>query len=67
MPELVQHACTGAALAAALAPRLDDPELRARQVADQDAALDALGRSAQDPDGRAADAVLNVLRERGRL
>ena len=64
VPELVQGACTGPALAAELAPRLDDPALRARQTAEQDAALDALGRGVADPDGRAADAVLAVLHAR---
>ena len=67
VPELVQGACTGEALAIELARRLDDPALRARQVADQHATLDALGRGVDDPDGRAADAVLAVLRERGRF
>ena len=66
VPELVQGACTGEALAAELALRLDDPALRAAQVAEQDAALDALGRGAEDPDGRAADAVLAILRARDR-
>ena len=67
VPELVQEACTGEALAAELALRLDDSALRARQAADQDSALDALGRGVDDPDGRAADAVLDILRARGRL
>lgn len=67
VPELVQGACTGEALAAELGVRLDDPGLRARQVADQTAALGALGRGVDDPDGRAADAVIGVLRARGRL
>ena len=67
VPELVQDACTGEALAAELAARLDDPALLARQVADQNAALSALGRGPDDPDGRAAEAVIGVLRERGRL
>ncbi len=65
VPELVQGACTGEALGAELARRLDDPALRARQTADQAAALDALGRGVADPDGAAADAVLALLRERG--
>ena len=60
-PEFIQHACTPDALAAALAERLDDPVLRARQVQAQFAALEKMGR---DPDlapaERAADVVLAV-------
>ena len=67
MPEFVQHACTPQALAAAVAERLDSPKLRARQAAEQTAALQRLGRDGGDPDGRAAEAVLQVLRARGRL
>ena len=67
VPELVQEACNGEALAGELARRLDDPALRARQVADQEIALHALGRGVDDPDGRAANAVMTILRDRGRL
>lgn len=65
-PELVQEACTGPALAAEIARRLDDPELRADQVARQYAALDKMGRGGPDPSEAAADAVLKLLDERGR-
>ena len=67
VPERVQGECTGEALAADLARLLDDPASCARQVAEQNDALDRLGRGVSDPDGRAADAVLDILRERGRL
>lgn len=60
-PELIQEDCTGPKLAAALAERLDDAQLRARQVADQFAALDLLGRGGPDPSEAAADAVVGLL------
>jgi lipid-A-disaccharide synthase len=64
-PEFIQHACTGEALAAALAQRLDDPALRARQVEAQFAALHRMGRDPElVPAERAADAVLEVLDRR---
>jgi lipid-A-disaccharide synthase len=67
-PELVQDRCTGAALAAATAPLLDEPERRAAQIEGQTAALDAMGRNdIGDPAERAADAVIEVLKSRGRL
>jgi lipid-A-disaccharide synthase len=64
-PELMQDDCTGPKLAAAVAERLDDPALRAAQVARQHEALDRMGRGGPDPSERAADAVLEVLAERG--
>jgi lipid-A-disaccharide synthase len=65
-PELLQNHCTGPRLAKALAERLDDPELRARQIADQTAALEKLGpRGGPDPSERAADAVIAILEGRG--
>ncbi|CAN5292769.1 lipid-A-disaccharide synthase [soil metagenome] len=63
-PELVQDKCTGDALARELAKRLDDPRLRADQVAEQNAALDIMGRGGGDPGELAADAVLKVLNAR---
>jgi lipid-A-disaccharide synthase len=63
-PELLQEHCNGAELAAALAARLDDPSLRQRQVAAQNAALEVMGRDLDDPSDRAAEAVLRVLAER---
>ncbi|MEO6338649.1 MAG: lipid-A-disaccharide synthase [Caulobacteraceae bacterium] len=63
-PELIQHACTGGALAAGIAARLDDPALRADQSAAQFAALDRMGRGLDDPSAKAAEAVLAFLAER---
>ena len=62
VPEMLQRDCTGPKLAAMLAARLDDPDLRARQVSDQNAALDKLGpRGGPDPSERAADAVIAIM------
>jgi lipid-A-disaccharide synthase len=66
-PEFVQERCTSAQLARAVAERLDDPGLRRRQIDAQNAALEIMGRGVGDPSGRAADAVIAMLRERGRL
>jgi lipid-A-disaccharide synthase len=63
-PELVQGECTGAKLAEQVALRLDDAELRSRQVLAQYAALDRMGRGGPDPSEAAADAVLKVLVDR---
>lgn len=60
-PEFIQGAATPERLAAAVAERLDDAELRADQVRRQYAALDKLGRGRPDPSEAAADAVLRVL------
>jgi len=67
-PELVQDRCTGAALAAAAGRLLDDPQRRAAQIEGQNAALDAMGRhDIGDPAERAADAVIDILKAKGRL
>jgi lipid-A-disaccharide synthase len=66
-PELVQARCTGPAFAAAAAPLLDDPARREAQAAAQFAALDRMGRGLPDPSERAADEVIAMLKERGRL
>ncbi|MFI4976697.1 MAG: lipid-A-disaccharide synthase [Caulobacterales bacterium] len=63
-PELLQGDCTGPRLARELALRLDDPALRARQIAEQDAATRLMGRGGPDPSQVAADAVLELLTER---
>lgn len=60
-PELIQQACTGPALAAALAARLDDPELRRRQAAAQLAAADKLGRGRPPPSEEAAEAIARLM------
>jgi lipid-A-disaccharide synthase len=66
-PELIQAACNGPDLARELELRLASPELRARQRDEQFAALDKMGRGGPDPSDRAAERVLEMLRERGRL
>lgn len=63
-PELVQHDCTGPKLAHEVALRLDDADLRRRQVAAQYVALDKMGRGGPDSSEAAADAVLKLLAER---
>ena len=63
-PELVQDDCNGPKLARELALRLDDKPLRERQVAEQYAALDRMGRGGPDPSEAAADAVLKLLAAR---
>ncbi|WP_405041315.1 lipid-A-disaccharide synthase [Phenylobacterium sp.] len=60
-PEFIQGECAGPKLAQAVGQRLDDAELRARQVLAQYAALDKMGRGGPDPSDAAADAVLRVL------
>jgi lipid-A-disaccharide synthase len=60
-PEFVQHECTGEKLAAAVAERLDDPTLRAIQVAEQNEALEKMGRGMPDPSSAAAEAVLKLV------
>ncbi|EJL21448.1 lipid-A-disaccharide synthase [Caulobacter sp. AP07] len=65
-PELLQDACTGEALAVEVARRLDDPELRVRQTAAQNAALIRMGRGMPDPSEAAASALLDFLKGRGR-
>ncbi len=66
-PELIQADCTPEKLAAAVGERLDDADLRARQVAEQFEALEKMGRSISDPDETAAEAVIGVLKAKGRL
>ena len=60
-PEFVQAECTGEKLARAVAERLDDADLRARQVAAQDAALLKMGRGGPDPAEKAAEVVAGML------
>ncbi|MDO8901590.1 MAG: lipid-A-disaccharide synthase [Phenylobacterium sp.] len=60
-PELIQGDCVGPKLARELALRLDDPELRATQVAAQNQALTKMGRGGPDPSEAAALAVLKIL------
>ena len=60
-PEFIQHDCTGRKLARAVAERLDDPALRARQIAAQSAVLEEMGRGGPDPAELAADVVIREL------
>jgi lipid-A-disaccharide synthase len=61
-PELIQVACNGPALAAEVARRLDDAELRRTQVERQSAALLKMGRGGGDANEQAAEAVLGLAR-----
>jgi len=63
-PEMIQADCNGPALAREVALRLDDPDLRRRQVERQNAALLQMGRGGPDPSGAAADAVLSAIAAR---
>jgi lipid-A-disaccharide synthase len=65
-PEFLQGDLTAEKLVAALRPRLDDPVLRARQVADQYAALDILGRGGPNPAEASADVIVSLLGDRQR-
>jgi lipid-A-disaccharide synthase len=60
-PELLQEACTGPRLAAALAPLFDDPSARRRQAEAQTAVLEIMRGGVDDPAGAAAEAVLAAL------
>lgn len=66
-PELVQEDCTGPKIAAAVAPLLDDPARRSRQVAEQNVALEIMGRGLADPADKSAETIIAVLKARGRL
>lgn len=65
-PEYLQKDLDGQALAQALAQRLDSPSLRATQVAEQNAALERMGRGMPDPSEAAASALLAFLERSGR-
>ncbi|WP_425996029.1 lipid-A-disaccharide synthase [Caulobacter sp. DWR1-3-2b1] len=60
-PEYLQDAMTGGGLARATAARLDNPDLRAAQIAEQSAALDRMGRGMPDPSEAAAEALIAFL------
>jgi len=66
-PELIQEACTGPRLAAALTPLIDDPAARSRQVKAQFEALELMRGGVTDPLAAAADAVIVRLAERARV
>jgi lipid-A-disaccharide synthase len=63
-PELIQNECTGPKLAAAVAERLDDLDLRKNQIARQFEALDRMGRGGPDPSEKAADTLIELLSSR---
>ncbi|WP_337185378.1 lipid-A-disaccharide synthase [Phenylobacterium sp.] len=64
-PELIQDDCNGPALAREATLRMDDAELRRRQVERQSAALLKMGRGGPDPGEAAADAVLELVTSKG--
>ena len=61
-PEFIQDDCTPDNLLRAIDERLDNPELRREQTAEQYAALDIMGRGQQPTAERAARAVLDFLK-----
>ena len=60
VPELIQDACNGPAIAERLSALLDDAGLRARQMAAQAAALERLGRGVGPAAELAAEAVIRI-------
>ncbi len=60
-PELMQEACTPAAIAEKVAPLLDEGAARAAQLAGFEAVLGRLGGKSPAPSERAAEAVLEVI------
>jgi lipid-A-disaccharide synthase len=60
-PEFIQGDATPDNLVKAVTERLDDPALRARQVAEQYQALDVMGRGQEPPADKAAAALLEFL------
>ncbi len=61
-PEFIQDEATTGNLLNAVTERLDDPALRARQIAEQYDALDVMGRGDAPTAERAAAAVLDFLK-----
>lgn len=66
-PELIQADCNGVSLARELLLRINDREFRDRQITRQSAALIKMGLGGPDPDGAAADAILQMLAQTQRL
>ena len=60
-PEMIQDDCNGHDLAREVALRLDDVDLRRRQVERQTEALLVMGRGGPDPSEAAAQAVLEIV------
>ena len=65
VPEFVQRACTGEALAGALLPLFTSAEARARQTRDLAEAVQKLGLGGERPSLRAARALLDFARGNG--
>lgn len=63
IPELIQNACTGEALASAVLPLLRDEVARARQRDDLAEAVAKLGGEGEAPSLRAARALLEFVRD----
>ena len=63
-PELLQQDCRADRLAAAVAHVLDDPAARARQASGMARAVSALRADGAAPSEKAAEVVLQVVRER---
>lgn len=63
--ELIQTDATPEKVVAEVGRLLDDPAARAAQSARQTAALDRMGRGGRDPSTLAAEAVLQVIADRG--
>ncbi len=61
-PEFIQDDCTPENLLKAIDERMDNKALRDKQVADQYAALDLMGRGQRAPAEKAAEAVLAFLK-----
>ena len=61
-PEFIQDECTPDNLLKAIDERLSNKGMRDRQIADQYAALDLMGRGQRAPAEKAAEAVLAFLR-----
>ena len=59
VPEFIQGACTGEALAEAIIPLLSESDVRAAQLRDLKAAVKALGLGEEAPSMRAAHIVLD--------
>jgi lipid-A-disaccharide synthase len=66
VPEFIQDACTGPALAKAVDRLLMDPGARQAQVQAQSDAIALMGPRNGDPGDRAAEAILDILRQRGK-
>jgi len=60
-PELVQEACSGASLATEIGRLLDEPNTRARRIADQTAAVNLMRGGVADPTAAAVEAIVGLL------